>query len=233
MRKSNRKKYIVMLAVLLTLLIRVNVYAEIYTLLSCVINEQPINVSGKIGDIVSFTVDASNVKEYKWEYCSEGQNTWQSLGSGFQGYNSKTLTIELINNYRLTNGYRCKLVGTDGAVKYTDIVKVEKGEPAAITSQPMNAVGKIGDTVSFTVKASNVKTYKWEYRSEGQNTWQSLGSGFQGYNSKTLTIELINNYILSIERTGIIKAFRRRTGFSVRYSKCFIFLLLNLSLSIS
>lgn len=47
MRKSNRKKYIVMLAVLLTLLIRVNVYAEIYTLLSCVINEQPINVSGK------------------------------------------------------------------------------------------------------------------------------------------------------------------------------------------
>ena len=186
-----------MLAVLLTLLIRVNVYAEIYTLLSCVINEQPINVSGKIGDIVSFTVDASNVKEYKWEYCSEGQNTWQSLGSGFQGYNSKTLTIELINNYRLTNGYRCKLVGTDGAVKYTDIVKVEKGEPAAITSQPMNAVGKIGDTVSFTVKASNVKTYKWEYRSEGQNTWQSLGSGFQGYNSKTLTIELINNYRLT------------------------------------
>lgn len=59
-----------------------------------------------------------------------------------------------------------------------------------------------------------------------------------------LTLDVVFDYIihaasnadpniLSIERTGIIKAFRRRTGFSVRYSKCFIFLLLNLSLSIS
>ena len=97
----------------------------------------------------------------------------------------------------MTNSYRCKLVGTDGNAIYTDIVKVEKGKPATITSQPANVIGKMGDTVSFTVKASNVKSYQWEFCSAGQNTWQSLGSGFLGYNSDTLTIALTNNYRLT------------------------------------
>ena len=197
MKKFKKKKYIVMLAVLFTLLVHCNVNAEIYTPLPCVIKEQPVNILGNIGDTVNFTVDATNVKIYRWEYCSEGQSTWQELGQSFPGYNSDTLTISLINNYRLTNSYRCKLVGTDDNVKYTNIVKIEKGKPVAITSQPENTVGKIGDTVKFTVKASSVKNYRWEYCGEGQSTWQELGQSFPGYDSDTLTISLINNYRLT------------------------------------
>ena len=186
-----------MFAVLFTLLVHCNVNAEIYTPLPCVIKEQPVNILGNIGDTVNFTVDATNVKVYRWEYCSEGQSTWQELGQSFSGYNSDTLTISLINNYRLTNSYRCKLVGTDGNVKYTDIVKIEKTKPATITSQPVDTVGKIGDTVKFTVKALSVKNYRWEYCSEGQSTWQELGQSFPGYDSDTLTISLTNNYRLT------------------------------------
>ena len=90
------------------------------------------------------------------------------------------MTISLTNNYRLTNSYRCKLVGTDGNVKYTDIVKIEKAKPVTITSQPVSTVGKIGDTVKFTVKASSVKSYRWEYCGAGQSTWQELGQSFPG-----------------------------------------------------
>ena len=197
MKKFNKKRYIVMFAVLFTLLVHCNVNAEIYTPLPCVIKEQPVNILGNIGDTVNFTVDATNVKVYRWEYCSEGQSTWQELGQSFTGYNSDTLTISLTNNYRLTNSYRCKLVGTDGNVKYTDTVKIEKAKPAMIISQPVNTVGKIGDTVKFTVKASSVKNYRWEYCSEGKSTWQELGQSFQGYNSDTLTISLTNNYRLT------------------------------------
>ena len=143
MKKFNKKKYIVMLAVLFTLLVHCNVNAEIYTPLPCLIKEQPVNILGNIGDTVNFTVDATNVKIYKWEYCSAGQSTWQELGQSFPGYNSDTLTISLTNNYRLTNSYRCKLVGADGNVKYTDIVKIEKAKPVTITSQPVSTVCKL------------------------------------------------------------------------------------------
>ena len=197
MKKFNKKKYIVMLAVLFTLLVHCNVNAEIYTPLPCLIKEQPVNILGNIGDTVNFTVDATNVKIYKWEYCSAGQSTWQELGQSFPGYNSDTLTISLTNNYRLTNSYRCKLVGADGNVKYTDIVKIEKAKPVTITSQPVSTVGKIGDTVKFTVKASFVKSYRWEYCGAGQSTWQELGQSFPGYDSDTLTISLTNNYRLT------------------------------------
>ena len=82
----------------------------------------------------------------------------------------------------------------DVYVKYTDIVKIEKAKPVTITSQPVSTVGKIGDTVKFTVKASSVKSYRWEYCGAGQSTWQELGQSFPGYDSDTLTISLTNNY---------------------------------------
>ena len=88
----------------------------------------------------SFTITL----KHDTEMCiRDRQSTWQELGQSFPGYNSDTLTISLTNNYRLTNSYRCKLVGADGNVKYTDIVKIEKAKPVTITSQPVSTVGKI------------------------------------------------------------------------------------------
>lgn len=126
MKKFNKKKYIVMLAVLFTLLVHCNVNAEIYTPLPCVIKEQPVNILGNIGDTVNFTVDATNVKIYKWEYCGAGQSTWQEMGQSFPGYDSDTLTISLTNNYRLTNKYRCKLIGYDGKILYSSSCGIYK-----------------------------------------------------------------------------------------------------------
>ena len=126
MKKFGKKKYIVMLVVLFTLLVHCNVNAETYTPLPCVIKEQPVNILGNIGDTVNFTVDATNVKIYKWEYCSAGQSTWQELGQSFPGYDSDTLTISLTNNYRLTNKYRCKLIGYDGKILYSSCCGIYK-----------------------------------------------------------------------------------------------------------
>ena len=90
------------------------------------ITSQPVNTVGKIGDTVKFTVKASSVKNYRWEYCSEGQSTWQELGQSFPGYDSDTLTISLINNYRLTNSYRCKLIGYDDTILYSSPCHIYK-----------------------------------------------------------------------------------------------------------
>ena len=50
----------------------------------------------------------------------------EELGQSFPGYDSDTLTISLTNNYRLTNKYRCKLIGYDGKILYSSSCGIYK-----------------------------------------------------------------------------------------------------------
>ena len=57
-----------------------------------------------------------------------------------------------------------------------------------IIYQPKDAVGAIGDDVTFTVVAMNVNSYQWQTAKIGTNTWSNAAS--PGNTTDTITITI-------------------------------------------
>ncbi len=151
------------------------------------ITSQPEDYTGSIGDEVSFTVEAvGDELSYQWQYSSDGGNTWGN--SGLPGNKTATLSTEL-TEARLRYLFRCVVTDENGDSVTSDAVRMIKEEPAvelAITAQPENYVGQVGDTVSFTVEAAgNDLSYQWQFSSDAGATWKA--SGLPGNDTATLT----------------------------------------------
>lgn len=84
------------------------------------ITTQPSNYEGNIGDTATFTVVATNVKSYQWQYTTAGV-TWTD--SGATGNKTASLSIG-ITETRLNQTYRCKITGLDDTIIYTDGMKM-------------------------------------------------------------------------------------------------------------
>ncbi|MBQ8176287.1 MAG: hypothetical protein IJ035_04535, partial [Oscillospiraceae bacterium] len=113
----------------------------------------------------------------------------QNTGAGWTAINttagrSKTFSIA-IAQFRLGYKYRC--VVSDGTNTLTsNEVQMVVDEALAITSQPTNYTGAIGDTAKFTVGAAGATSYQW---------YQNTGAGWTAINttagrSKTFSIAI-------------------------------------------
>lgn len=84
------------------------------------ITTQPVNYTGAIGDTITFTVDATNVKSYQWQFNNyPNAGSWRT--STLAGANTNTLTFEF-TSVRLNYQYRCQITGLDNSVIYSDAV---------------------------------------------------------------------------------------------------------------
>jgi len=84
------------------------------------ITTQPTEFEGEIGDTAVFTVVATNVKSYQWQYTTAGVSWTDSGASG-----NKTASLSIgISETRLNQTYRCKITGLDDTIIYTDGVKM-------------------------------------------------------------------------------------------------------------
>ena len=91
------------------------------------ITSQPVNAKGNAGDNVSFTVEASGVSAYQWQYSKTGVGGWKSCGEA----TANEATLELLNitaSTKATCYFRCMLTGTDGTAEYTDVVRIEDAD---------------------------------------------------------------------------------------------------------
>ena len=73
-----------------------------------------------------------------------------------------------------------------------------------ITTQPVDAVGAIDDSVSFTVVANNVKGYQWQYSTNNGTTWSNTSQ--PGNKTATLTTTATSgryNWSIRCEITGL------------------------------
>ena len=142
------------------------------------ITTQPSNYTGKVGDTAKFTVTATGATSYQWQ---------QNTGAGWANINtsvgrSKTFSIG-VTTARAKYQYRC--VVSDGTNTVTsNAVKMVIDEDLAITTQPSNYTGKVGDTAKFTVNATGATSYQW---------YQNTGAGWTAINtsvgrSKTFSI---------------------------------------------
>ena len=127
------------------------------------ITTQPKNYTGVVGDTATFTVTATGTGlTYQWQY-KDPDGSWTNSKSTT---NTATCAITAARDGRL---YRCKVSAggvsvTSGSAKV--IVK------PAITTQPKNYTGAVGDTATFTVKATGPSlTYKWQYSDNNGSSW--------------------------------------------------------------
>ena len=153
------------------------------------ITSQPVDYEGQIGDPASFTVGVSasgTDLSYQWQYSSDGGRTWKS--SSLPGNKTATLSTEL-TEARLVYRFRCVISGVYGLTVTSDEVRMIKAAELAITSQPEDYEGSIGDPASFTVEATGAGlSYQWQYSSDGGATWRS--SSLTGSKTATLSTEL-------------------------------------------
>ena len=82
---------------------------------------QPQNAQGKIGDTVSFTVEAENVAAYQWQYSKDGGETFRN--TGVSGSKTQTMLIQLTAT-TATYYWRCKLTGEDGEEVFSEAVSL-------------------------------------------------------------------------------------------------------------
>ena len=66
--------------------------------------------------------------------------------------------------------YRCKITDSSGNVVYSQAAKIVATN-LAVTSQPQNAMGLLGDTVRMSITAHGEGlTYRWQVSGNGGST---------------------------------------------------------------
>ncbi|MBQ8175697.1 MAG: leucine-rich repeat domain-containing protein [Oscillospiraceae bacterium] len=152
-----------------------------YIIGSVLITSQPTDYTGKVGDTAIFTVEATGENlTYQWQ-----QNTGTSWTNIDTTAGRKAAFSIGVTSLRSNYYYRCKI--TDGKYTvYSNEVKMVIDEEFAITTQPTDYTGAIGDTAKFTVEATGATSYQW---------YQNTGAGWTAINttvgrSKTFSVAI-------------------------------------------
>ena len=137
---------------------------------------QPLNQSVKVGEKVSFKVEASGDSlQYQWQVSMDGKN-WKdsTIGSGktaeYTFYADKNLDGRL---------HRCVVTDAAGNKEVTKEARLNVIKGVDITKQPSDQIVNAGEKVLFKVEASGDSLkYQWQVSMDGKN-WKdsTIGSG--------------------------------------------------------
>ncbi|MBR6029094.1 MAG: caspase family protein, partial [Clostridia bacterium] len=148
-----------------------------------VITTHPKSQSIELGQPVTFTVKATGVKSYQWQYSNDGTSFYNSSAGTGVNTDTYTFTTTAVCNGRR---YRCQLTGQDDSVVYTNAATLTlTSSGIVITTHPQSQSILLGQPVTFTVKATGVKSYQWQYSNDGTTFYNS--SAGTGYNTDTYT----------------------------------------------
>lgn len=136
---------------------------------------QSDHVYAAVGDTVTFRAGVINAASWQWQYGSNGTRFFDlPTTSPYETSTTDTLTFELTSS-NVNWFYRCMVTGNDGAVIYTNVVRILPPDSGiAITSQPKDVETVIEDPVTFAVEATGIASYKWQTSSSGGSTWNDL-----------------------------------------------------------
>ena len=145
--------------------------------------DEPEDFTGEIGEYANFTVNATAVASYQWQYSSNGTKWYSASGTGNK---SASMDIE-INATRYNLQYRCLLTDKDGNELTTKTVNIINPNVLKIRIQPTDTEGSIGEQVTFSLDATGVETYQWQYTSNGIKWYSATGTGNK---TNSMTIEV-------------------------------------------
>ena len=138
-----------------------------------VITQQPRDFEGAVGETATFTVKAvGDGLKYQWQYMDPGGSEW--LNSSFK---TPSMTCK-ITAARDGRQYRCIVTDENGEFVTSEPAAIIVRQTLAITQQPQDFEGAVGETATFTVQATgDGLTYQWQYKDPGSSTW--LNSSFK------------------------------------------------------
>ncbi|MBP5461026.1 MAG: hypothetical protein J6Y20_02755 [Lachnospiraceae bacterium] len=147
------------------------------------ITEQPEDRTVTVGTAAVFTVKATGVSKYQWQYRANESATWAS--SAQSGNTTATLSVATtagLHGYQ----FRCKMTDASGQTKYSSTVTLYLRP--RITSQPADQTAAAGSGAVFTVAATGkaTLTYQWQYRKNSSASWAN--SAQSGNKTATLTV---------------------------------------------
>ena len=149
------------------------------------ITTQPSNQTVSISNKATFTVKASGVTKYQWQYRTSATGTWTAVSSIDGKKASYSLTVATRHDgYQ----YRCKVTNPAGSA-YTSVCTLNLNAYAkpAITDHPTSLVVKGGANATFRVNATGGSLkYQWQYRTSSSGSWAAVSAS----SGKTATYSL-------------------------------------------
>ena len=132
---------------------------------------QPVNAANaKVGDTVTFSVEAYNADSYQWYFSTDGE-TWKKTGA--TGARTDTLTM-LLTAANINYQYYCEVKGA-GTTLNSNIVRATFAS-LRIQSQPYNVQMVIGQEARFQVRIYRsdrnlIPEIQWYYSKDGGTKW--------------------------------------------------------------
>ncbi len=136
------------------------------------ITKQPTDVKVKEGATATFSVTATGVISYQWQYQKPGETTWTNVSAT----SGKTATYSFTTKASHEgNKYRCELISAEGPV-YTDEATLTFLPKPVITQEPESISVEAGEKATFTVAADDATGYQWSYQKPGETSWTNVSS---------------------------------------------------------
>ena len=162
------------------------VYSDAATLTvtnELMITAQPESVSAKVGEKVTFSVEATGVGlSYRWQYSSDGAQSWK--GCSMSGYKTAVLTVP-VTEARDGWRFRC-IISTDTDTVTSETAALSVVTAPVITAQPVSLTANVDDIVHFNVAVSGKElSYLWQFSNDGGSTWGRCKS--TGYNTNAFS----------------------------------------------
>lgn len=136
---------------------------------------QPVDATGLVGEIVTFSTDAEGYGlNYRWQASSDGIN-WSDVVAAIGGYRDKILQLYASSGFENAM-FRCEISNVTGDIAYTDVAYMHV-EYIRITSQPEDAYVPVNTRAYFTIVAEGADiTYQWQYKRVGEEWADSSAS---------------------------------------------------------
>ena len=173
------------------------------------ITGQPQNAAGKVGETVTFNVEASG-DGLTWRWQIKGPGAYDWVDTSRPGNRSDTLIVKVTESVVSGTQFRCVIGDKYGQAKIsgaaTLTVTGSGGISSAlrITGQPKDVTGKVGDTVTFTVEASGEGlTWRWQTKSPAATDWTD--SSMTGSRSKKLSVNVMKYTVSGTQYRCVVK----------------------------
>ena len=152
---------------------------KVGTAFAITITQQPVNATGAIGDLVKFSVKATgDTLTYQWQLSDDQGKNWRNSSNKTAEY---ATTLSETNNGRYV---RCVVSDKNGNSVNSDAasMKVATSTTFALTKQPADATGAIGDLVKFSVAATGEGlTYQWQLSDDQGKNWRNSSNTTNQY----------------------------------------------------
>ena len=151
---------------------------------------QPADQTVQAGEEASFSVSASHVTSFQWQYSKDGGKTWGDLRNRefWLGCKTDTLRFTAADSH---NGFlfRCLVSNKAGSLESLPARLTLPGKVVPFDEKPADCTAAPGEEVSFHAHLQGADKLQWQYSKDEGTTWGNLTNGefWRGNKTDTLT----------------------------------------------